>query len=393
MKSRFSSTNFFAILIAIILITIGFVLLFIHKQSEEDEAVAASQVSKAAPVEASTAENETLAEIALIHAAIGQPMVESPIKTEFELVRESIDWSGAPSPAPERVDTANYDVFINVSKEFLDYFFTQVGYTGEMIDAGKTSAVPPVLIVSVPKGWADDISVQFKKSMFYRTILSLVLYENDAVLRERETLLAILESRDQTGSLTAQQQSILADLARSYRVIGNESDATIDTTQIAELLTRVDMVPPSLALAQAAHESGYATSRFAHTGNALFGQWDWGANAIKPEQQRTGMGSYGIKAFDQPIDSVRSYIMNLNSHRAYAGFRAARAEQRGDKKGRIVLDGKSLADTLTSYSERGTDYTEELKGTISYNRLERADGLRLMEGEPIYIDGKKAQAL
>ena len=145
------------------------------------------------------------------------------------------------------------------------------------------------------------------------------------------------------------------------------------------------MVPPSLALAQAAHESGYATSRFAYSANALFGQWDWSANAVKPQQQRKGMGNYGIKSFDQPIDSVRAYIWNLNTHRAYADFRKVRAALRGEQQGRITLDSKKLADTLTSYSERGTEYTEELKSTISYNRLDRADHLRLIEGEPIYF--------
>ncbi len=146
------------------------------------------------------------------------------------------------------------------------------------------------------------------------------------------------------------------------------------------------MVSPSLALAQAAHESGYATSRFAYTGNALFGQWDWSKDAIKPQQQRKGMGNYGIKSFAQPVDSVRAYIWNLNTHRAYAGFRRERAIQRGTTQGRIALDGAKLAATLTDYSERGAEYTAELQGTISFNRLERADNLRLMEGEPIYFN-------
>ena len=98
------------------------------------------------------------------------------------------------------------------------------------------------------------------------------------------------------------------------------------------------------------------------------------------------MGNYGIKSFDQPIDSVRAYIWNLNTHRAYADFRKVRAAQRGEQQGRVSLDSKKLADTLISYSERGTEYTEELKSTISYNRLDRADHLRLIEGEPVYFN-------
>ena len=223
--------------------------------------------------------------------------------------------------------------------------------------------------------------MQFKKSLFYRVMLSLVLFENEAILRERESLLAMLDAADGNGGYP----SAVRELAVQYGVAEKTQDTPLTSEQISELLLRVDMLPPSLALAQAAHESGYASSRFAHEGNALFGQWDWGTDTIKPRQQRDGMGNYGIRAFDQPVNSVRSYMMNLNTHRAYAGFRAARAEQRGDQRGRIVMDALALADTLTSYSERGTAYTEELKGTMRFNRLMRADHLRLMEGEPVYF--------
>jgi uncharacterized FlgJ-related protein len=388
MNSRFKSNNFFAALIAVILIAIGFGLSFINKQSEPiaEQAMDKATAPEAVITEVLSATEKSLSQVALIHEEHDVPALETQAKTELEQIRESIDWSDAPSPAPELVKTDDYDVYLNVSKEFLVYFFDQIGYTVEKIDSGETEAIPPLLVVSVKKGWSDDQTVQFKKSIFYRLMLTLILYENDAVLRERENLLAILETRGDDGSFSAAQLSRLNNLAYSYRILKEESEAPLSDAQIQELLIRVDMVPPSLALAQAAHESGYATSRFAHSANALFGQWDWSANAVKPQQQRKGMGNYGIKAFNQPIDSVRAYIWNLNTHRAYAGFRKERAAQRGDQQGRITLDSKKLADTLTSYSERGTEYTKELKTTISYNRLDRADHLRLMEGEPIYFD-------
>jgi len=387
MKSRFKSNNFFAILIALLLIASGFILGFIHKQStaEREKDQAQQDPPEAVYTEIIPASRDSLSDVALIHGSHNIPTNEAAAKTEMDLVRESIDWSDAPSPAPELVKTDDYDVYINVTGEYLMYVFDKLGYTGEKIDSGETVAIPPLLVVSITKGWSDDQTVQFKKSMFYRVILSLVLYENNAVLRERERLLQILENRGSNGTFSADDMRQLMALAFSYRVIKEESGPDLNEEQIQELLTRVDMVPPSLALAQAAHESGYATSRFAHSANALFGQWDWGENAVKPQQQRKGMGNYGIKTFDQPIDSVRAYIWNLNTHRAYAGFRKERARQRGMQTGRITLDSNKLAETLTSYSERGTAYTEELKSTISYNRLDRADGLRLMEGEPIYF--------
>lgn len=382
MSIQLNSNNLIALLIAVALIATGIVLSVIHKQSEAAVSAAIELPAGDVLVPGNSA---TLTRVALIHEDIGAPAVESEVKTEMEILRDSIDWADAPSPAPELVRTDNYDVYINVSKEYLMYVFDKLGYTGDKVESGDTTAVPPLLVVSINKGWAEDETVQFKKSIFYRVVLSLVLYENEAVLREREKLLSILEARQENGTLTAAQSSALNRLAHSYRVIEDETSEPITQEQIQELLTRVDIVPASLALAQAAHESGYATSRFAYTGNALFGQWDWSKDAIKPQQQREGMGNYGIKSFNQPVDSVRAYIWNLNTHRAYAGFRQERAAQRGAQRGRIALDGAILAGTLTSYSERGTDYTEELQGTIRFNRLQRADSLRLMEGAPIYF--------
>ena len=390
MNSRFKSNNLFAGLIALVLIAIGFALSFYNQKSalvEEPVIIeSSSPESGDAFIEINPATDESLSRVALIHTSHNAPTLDTPEKTELELIRDTIDWSDAPSPQPELIRTDDYDVYINVTKEFLIYVFDKWGYTGDKIDSGETEAIPPLLVVSISKGWSDNETVQFKKSIFYRVILTLVLYENEAVLREREKLLAILETRGDDGTFPADQMERLNHLAHSYRVIKEESEDPLTDDQIQELLSRVDMVPPSLALAQAAHESGYATSRFAYTANALFGQWDWSADAVKPQQQRKGMGNYGIKSFDQPIDSVRAYIWNLNTHRAYAGFRKERAAQRGKQQGRITLDSKKLADTLTSYSERGTEYTEELKGTISYNRLDRADHLRLIEGEPVYFN-------
>ncbi len=392
MNSRFQSNNLFAILIALVLIAIGFALSFYNSKpaAGAESSIAGTPIaepeSEGIFTEITPASGETLARIAQIHSGHNVPSLDSPEKTELELIRESIDWSDAPSPKPELIKTDDYDVYINVTKEFLKYVFDKWGYTGDKIDSGETEAIPPLLVASIKKGWSDNETVQFKKSIFYRVILTLVLYENEAVLREREQLLSILETRDDNDTFPADQMERLNALAYNYRVIKDESEETLTDDQIQELLTRVDMVPPSLALAQAAHESGYATSRFAYTANALFGQWDWSANAVKPQQQREGMGNYGIKSFDQPIDSVRAYIWNLNTHRAYAGFRKVRATQRGEQQGRVTLNSNNLADTLTSYSERGTEYTEELKNTIKYNRLDRADHLRLIEGEPIYFN-------
>jgi len=391
MNPFFKPNNIYAILIAVALIGIGFTLAFIKHQSSEDADTTVTQESMEPEdgfneVIPADTDADTLSKIASIYADHNQDTEESPEKSELDLIRESLDLSDAPSPRPELVKTDDYDVYINVTKEYLIYVFDKLGYTGEKIDSGETVAIPPLIVVQIKKGWSDNETVQFKKSIFYRVILTLILYENEAVLRERVNLLELLANRADDGSFSPEQMSQLNHLAHSYRVIKEESEEPLSEENIQELITRVDIVPPSLALAQAAHESGYATSRFAYTANALFGQWDWSANAVKPQQQRKGMGNYGIKSFDQPIDSVRSYIWNLNTHRAYAGFRKERAAQRGEQLGLPKLDSQKLAGTLTSYSERGTEYTEELKSTIRFNRLERADHLRLMQGDPVYFN-------
>ncbi len=332
------------------------------------------------------ARQASLDQIANIHEELQEVDTSTREFTELEQLRQSLDMSAAPQPWPERVKTDDYDVYMGVTKPYLLYLFDQLGYTGDKIDSGETTAIPPLLVVSIGKGWADNETVQFKKGMFYRVILPLVLYENAAVLRDRTELEAIYDVGAENNAYTPEQMQRLNELALSYRVIKEESSEPLSQDQVLELLQRVDMVAPSLALVQAAHESGYGTSRFAHQGQALFGQWDWGSNTIKPEQQRQGKGNYGIRAFEQPIGSVRAYIWNLNTHRAYASFREERARQRGKQRGRMVFDSFKLADTLTSYSERGTGYTEELKGTMRYNKLRVADLVRLMEGEPIYFD-------
>ena len=149
-----------------------------------------------------------------------------------------------------------------------------------------------------------------------------------------------------------------------------------------ELWQKVDIVPPSLALGQAAEESGWGTSRFAAAGNAIYGQWTWGSNAMVPEQQRKELGNYGIAAFESIQESVSSYMLNLNTHNAYSDLRQKRAQLR--KNGQKIT-GSVLAEQLTRYSERGEEYVKGLKSLMEYNRLGPADEAFLSDGPPIYL--------
>ncbi len=306
--------------------------------------------------------------------------------TEFDRLVAGIDTSGAPLPAPVRVDGAEFDVVKGVTLEYLTWFFDAVGYTAEQVDAGERNVVPPVVALSIQPGWADDISVPLKKSVFYRVVLPLVLLENEAVLEDRERLEDYRKKQLNRAPITAEEHEEARSLAVRYQVLPADSQAALDREALSELLRRVDAVPPSLALGQAAYESGYGTSRFATTGNALFGQWAWDDSAMKPQEQRQAKGNYGVRAFESPIDSVRAYLFNLNTHRVYDDFRRERERQRAGAEGRKVFDGLALAGTLLEYSERRQAYVDDLQGIMRFNGLERADDLSLVPGDPVYFE-------
>ncbi|MDA0784677.1 MAG: glucosaminidase domain-containing protein [Proteobacteria bacterium] len=134
-----------------------------------------------------------------------------------------------------------------------------------------------------------------------------------------------------------------------------------------DLLRRVDTVSPTLALAQAIEESGWGRSRFARDGNALYGQRAWREGAGFVPEERADGERFEVRAFDSLLDSVRSYVVNLNRHYAYDDYRIARAQMRARD---TQLNAQALAYTLVSYSERREAYVEALLGLIRTNRLD-----------------------
>jgi Bax protein len=136
----------------------------------------------------------------------------------------------------------------------------------------------------------------------------------------------------------------------------------------------VDVVPPSLALAQAAEESGWGTSRFASVGNSLFGQRVWKRGAGMTPAERDTRARFEVRKFAKLESSVAAYIHNLNSHAAYRGFRDERAAMRDARRPR---HGEALVVHLERYSERGTDYVESLRTIIRDNNFGRFDSARL----------------
>ena len=244
--------------------------------------------------------------------------------------------------------------------EGLDYSLKPASY--EQVE------VPRVFLANMPSDLHTLSSADTRKLLFVQTMLPLILKANETILLERGQLLA-LRSRTEAGrTMTAEEASWLKDLAERYGVEGTDFD---------KLLRRVDIVPPSLALAQAAEESGWGTSRFVQQGNAAFGQYTFSEDTgLVPGDRADGKTHY-IRSYDHLLDGVKSYARNLNTHAAYRTFRKERAEMRASGQ---EIDGYELAGNLTSYSERGKEYVDTIRGLIRANSFEPLDRARLRGG-------------
>jgi Bax protein len=262
--------------------------------------------------------------------------------------------------------------------------FERLGYTQKVWQAGIRE-IPRVYLVDVPDTWrersAKDLSVADKKKLFFRLIAPIVLRINELILADRVHAKELTERLAHGQGVAPDEQAWLTELAVKYKLLESPSER-LAPDAFAELLTRVDVVPPSLSLAQAATESGWGTSRFAAQGNSLFGQWTWG-KGLKPSEQRTSqLGDYRVAAFDSTAQAAYSYAFNLNTAAAYRDLRLKRADLRRQN---LRISGTILADTLRNYSERGQAYIDDLKALIQQNRLDDADNAYLRHMAVIHI--------
>ena len=200
-----------------------------------------------------------------------------------------------------------------------------------------------------------------RKEFFIQIVLPLIIKENNIIKQDRRTLFDIINKSNNT---TVE----LNWLEKKYKQYG------IKSRDLSTLKIRMDEIQVSLAIAQAAKETGWGTSRFAQEGNALFGQWTWSGEGLRPKDAKEGE-DHKVMKFNILQASVRAYQRNLNTHRTYKDFRRARAELRDSKK---PLDSIKLSKFLNKYAETGNKYVEVLQKIIVQNKLQDFDDAKLL---------------
>ena len=217
--------------------------------------------------------------------------------------------------------------------------------------------VPRVYLEALPSDLSELTSVAAKKRLFVQAVLPIVLKVNEEIAAARWRAQRLGDKLMWADPVTPADRRWLEEMAERYGTA---------PFNIPGLLHRMDIVPPSLGLAQAALESGWGTSRFVREGNALFGQYTYESVTGMVPERRDEDRRHRIRRHDTLLAAARSYVHNLNTHAAYEDFRERRARLRG--AGRLI-GGYDLAGQLEAYSERRAAYVEALRRIMRQNRL------------------------
>ena len=252
-----------------------------------------------------------------------------------------------------------YDNTVSLNAETTSNLFDDLGYDLKGVRAGQK--VKPIYLTKLPKDLKTLGDTRKKRELFIKIVLPLILNENEKITEDRKKLFKILGKNFNTVG----ERIWLKRRFREYK---------IEDQDLAKLKMRMDIIPVSIAIAQAANESGWGTSRFALEGNALFGQWTWSKKGISPKNKDPNQ-SHKILQFQILKASVRAYKNNLNTHRAYQEFREVRAQFRQEDKRIIGLD---LTKYLKNYASIGEKYVVILEDIIEINSLTDFDKANLL---------------
>ena len=236
--------------------------------------------------------------------------------------------------------------------------FEDVNYNLNTVRYEKV--VKPIYFTQFPKDLDEIQSVKLKKETFIKIVLPLIVAENEKILDDRTKLMRITSKKMTSDP----EKQWLRQKFLEYKV---------KKGSVSELKNRMDIIPTSIALAQAAKESGWGTSRFALEGNAIFGQWTWNGKGIEPLLKDKSK-NHKILRFPILRASVKAYKNNLNTHKSYSKFREKRSLLREKNK---KINGLALTKTLGSYAQTGSEYTKILSQIIVQNRLMDFEPVRL----------------
>ena len=291
------------------------------------------------------------------------PGPEEPASGWREIEEVAVDLNNIAPSIGKPIDV----MLVPESAAKLSATFRRIGYRLEAIRQGARP-VPRVFVTVMPADMLGLDSIEHRKTVFFKSMLPLILHVNEEILEQRQRLLDLQKRIRADQKLSTEERLWIEDMADRYEVKSADLD---------DLLRRIDVIPPSLALAQAAEESGWGTSRFAQKGKALFGQRTFHQTSGLVPAERPDGERHKIKSFGRLLDGVHSYARNLNIHPAYRQFRKVRAALRAQHGEETMIDGLTLAGTMLRYSERGADYVRTIKIIIRANELDQFDKARL----------------
>ena len=248
---------------------------------------------------------------------------------------------------------------VRLSATTIEELFKSTKYS--LDDVRKYKLVKPISLTLLPVEIKKIENIKKRKNLFIQIILPLVIKENDNIKLDRRKLFVFLNK-----NRNSKDEKLWLELKfKQYGVINKD---------LSTLKIRMDEIPISMTIAQAAKETGWGTSRFAQEGNALFGQWTWSGEGIKPSDADDNT-THKVMKFKVLQASIKAYQRNLNTHSSYKKFRSARAELRDKKKN---LNSLILTEYLENYAETGKEYVKILQQIIRQNKLTDFDDAKLL---------------
>tara|TARA_B100000242_G_C43043126_1_gene486753 strand:+ start:1394 stop:2518 length:1125 start_codon:yes stop_codon:yes gene_type:complete len=291
---------------------------------------------------------ENLSKKYLEKALSGETLVtENNIDDDYRNLYEDVEFKDGPSKS------------VRIEASILNEIFKDKNYFLKNVRNQKI--VKPFEVGMLPEEMRNIENSKERKDLFIKIVLPLILSENNIIKRDRIMLFKILNKNNNSKI----EKEWLQSKFKQYGVKKRD---------LSTLKVRMDEIPVSLAIAQAAKETGWGTSRFAIEGNALFGQWTYTGEGIKPAASDKE-DKHKVMAFSVLKASVRAYQRNLNTHSSYKEFRRARAIQRDNDE---PLNSLELANYLNEYAQTGEEYTKTLKKIIQQNNLKDFDNVKIL---------------